>query len=135
MIRSAGGVLLRERKQGRRVDVLVVHRPRHDDWSLPKGRRRPDETPLACALREVREETGLACRAGVELPALRYRDRLGRRREARYWAMTPVDGEFEPNGEVDDVRWVRFDRLAEVLTHPRELHVVRGLRVVRSSAA
>ena len=60
--------MLRERKQGRRVEVLVVHRPRHDDWSLPKGRRRSDETPLACALREVREETGLECRAGIELP-------------------------------------------------------------------
>ena len=62
-------------------------------------------------------------------------DRLGRRREARYWAMTPVDGEFEPNDEVDEVSWVRFDRLAEVLTQPRELQVVRGLRVVRSPAA
>jgi 8-oxo-dGTP diphosphatase len=128
-------VVLRERKQGRRVEVLLVHRPRHDDWSLPKGRRRPDETPLACALREVWEETGLECRAGLELPTVRYRDALGRRREARYWAMAPVGGGFEPTHEVDEVRWVRFDRVAEHLTHRRELIVVRGLRVVSASAA
>ena len=127
--------MLRERKQGRRVEVLLVHRPRRDDWSLPKGRRRADETPLACALREVHEETGLVCRAGIELPAVHYRDHLGRRREARYWAMAPVEGEFEPSGEVDEVCWVRLDRLRDRLTQRRELVVVRGLRVTRASAA
>jgi 8-oxo-dGTP diphosphatase len=117
------------------VEVLLVHRPHRDDWGLPKGRRRHDETPLACALREVREETGLTCEVGDELPTVRYRDRLGRRRVARYWAMAPVEGRFEPTAEVDEVRWVRIDRVGDVLTHPRELVVVRGLRAVSSSAA
>ena len=133
IVQAAGCVVWRYGT--REPEVLLVHRPRHDDWSLPKGRRRADETPLACALREVREETGLECRAGLELPTVRYRDHLGRRREVRFWAMAPVDGEFEPTREIDDVRWVRVEKLADHLTHLRELVVVRGLRVARSTAA
>lgn len=135
MVESAGGLVWRARKGGRRVEVLLVHRRRHDDWSLPKGRRRSDETPLACALREVREETGLTCEVGDELPTVRYRDRLGRRRVARYWSMVPEGGTFEPTKEVDEVRWVRYERLGDVLTQQRELVVVRGLLVAPRRAA
>lgn len=117
------------------MEVLLVHRPDRRDWSLPKGRRRPGESALACALREVREETGLRCRPGDELDTLRFRDRLGRRRVVRYWAMEPGDGSFEPTDEIDDVRWVRADRVDEHLTHVRELVVVRGLRVLSTAAA
>lgn len=115
--------------------MLLVHRPDRLDWSLPKGRRRSGESALDCALREVHEETGLHCTAGDVLPTMRFRDRAGRRRTVRYWAMAPGDGEFTPTDEIDAVRWVRLDRLAAHLTHPRELVVVHGLRVVSSSAA
>lgn len=135
MVESAGGVVWRSRKKGRRIDVLLVHRPDRDDWSLPKGRRRRDETPLACAVREVREETGLRCAIGDELPTVRYRDRLGRRRMARYWSMQPDSGSFEPSDEVDEVRWVRYERLDLALSQPRELIVVRGLVAVVGHAA
>jgi 8-oxo-dGTP pyrophosphatase MutT (NUDIX family) len=128
-------VVWRSRKRGRRVDVLLVHRPDHCDWSLPKGRRHPGESALDCALREVREETGLRCRPGDELPSLRFRDRFDRRRMVRYWAMEPVGGAFEPTDEIDAVRWVRLHRLADHLTNPRELLVVQGLRLVTASAA
>ena len=135
MLESAGGVVWRSRKRGRRVDVLLVHRPDRDDWSLPKGRRHPGESALACALREVREETGLRCRAGDQLPTLRFRDRFDRRRTVRYWAMAPGVGAFEPTDEIDAVRWVRLERLDVHLTNPRELLVVEGLRLVTASAA
>jgi 8-oxo-dGTP diphosphatase len=127
VIEAAGGVLWRRNRA--RVDVLLVHRPGHDDWSLPKGKRRPRESALDCALREVREETGFACEVGAELPETRYRDRKGRPKRVRYWSMQPTAGEFAPNGEVDEVRWLRLERVAEWLTYEHDLEVVAGLEV------
>ena len=69
--------------------VAVVHRPKYDDWSLPKGKLDPGEAWEAAALREVLEETGIACRLGPELGAARYLDRHGRPKTVRYWAMEP----------------------------------------------
>src|ERR687895_190115 len=99
-VRAAGGVVWRRSDDGP-VRILVVHRPRYDDWSLPKGKNDPGESDADCALREVREETGFSCRLGAELPSTSYRDNKGRPKTVRYWAMEPVSGEgtFTPNAE------------------------------------
>ena len=126
MIEAAGGVVWRRSPKGG-VKVLLVHRPRYDDWSLPKGKLESGEPHRAAALREVREETGLVCKALDELPEVRYVDRKGRRKRVRYWAMEPLRGSFEPNAEVDEVRWVPVESVAEVVTYPRDADVVARL--------
>ena len=127
MIEAAGGVVWRRSSKGT-IKVLLVHRPRYDDWSLPKGKLDPGESHLQAALREVEEETGLRCEASDELHAVRYRDRKDRPKHVRYWAMETVDGTFEPNDEVDEVRWVDIDDVASRVTYPRDATVVAGLR-------
>lgn len=120
---AAGAVVWRPRRE-----VLLVHRPRYDDWSLPKGKLDPGESHRRAALREVEEETGLRCEAHGELDEVRYRDRKGRAKRVRYWAMEPVGGDFSPNEEVDDVRWVAIDDVAGLVTYARDADVVAGLR-------
>ena len=102
--------------------VLVVHRPRYDDWSLPKGKAKRDEGYLECALREVEEETGFRCKPLSELGETHY-DVLDGPKTVRYWLMERVEGEFEPNEEVDEIRWLPLAEAAELLTqeHDREL--------------
>jgi len=126
MIEAAGGVVWRI-SADRQVEVLIVHRRRQRDWSLPKGRLDSGESALACATREVHEETGLVCVARTELPAVRYSDRRGRSRRVRYWSMEVVGGEFQPNREVDLITWVRVTLAGELLTSPREAAVVTTL--------
>lgn len=134
MIESAGGVVWRTSDRHRH-EVLVVHRPHRQDWSLPKGRRRRRESALECALREVREETGLRCTPAEELPEVHYTDRQGRARLVRYWTMQAVSGQFRPNDEVDEIRWAPLGLVSEVLTHDHELVVVSGLRLVDADVA
>ncbi len=83
-----------------------MHRPKYDDWSLPKGKNEPDESDEACALREVREETGLACDLGPHLGDIFYTDQRGRPKAVRFWAMRPTGGAFVPGDEVDEVKWL-----------------------------
>ena len=118
MIRAAGGLVWRDGRHGR--EVLVVHRPKYDDWSFPKGKAEAGEDDLACALREVEEETGLRCRAGDELGSALYRDGRGRRKVVRFWSMTPSGGCFEPNAEVDQVAWLPLDQVQDRLTYHRD---------------
>lgn len=118
-----------------RLEILVVHRPRRDDWSLPKGKLRAGETALECALREVREETGLRCVSGPQVAESVGFDRKGRRKRTRYWAMQERSGAFRPNAEVDEVRWVALDELAAVLTSEQEQAVVDDLRRVLVAAS
>lgn len=134
MIEAAGGVVWRTSHR-RQHEVLVVHRPHRQDWSLPKGKRRRRESALECALREVREETGLRCNPEDELPEVRYTDRQGRARRVRYWAMQAVRGEFRPSDEVDDVRWTPLGLVGDLLTYEHELVVVRGLGLIRTDVA
>ncbi len=134
MIEAAGGVVWRT-SNSCDVEVLLVHRPRQDDWSLPKGKRRPSESMVECALREVHEETGLICKIGAVLPPAFYRDRKGRAKRVRYWAMQEQSGEFTPNDEVDSVSWLRLELAAEVLTYDRDLVVVTGLYVAHAAVA
>jgi 8-oxo-dGTP diphosphatase len=104
--------------------ILLVHRPKYDDWSLPKGKLDPGERFEEAALREVEEETGLVCELGDELPSTTYADPKGREKLVRYWEMTPVeDRGFEPDHEVDELRWVTPEEARELLSydHDREL--------------
>jgi len=126
MIEAAGGVVWRITPE-RHVEVLIVHRRRQRDWSLPKGRLDPGESALSCAVREVREEAGLDCVARTELPEVRYLDRRGRSRRVRYWSMEVIGGEFRPNREVDLITWVRVTLAGDLLTSPREAAVVSAL--------
>ena len=107
------------------LELLVVHRPKYDDWSLPKGKRERGETDEQCAVREVDEETGVRATLGRELLPTRYRDRKGRRKVVRYWEMTvAVQRPFVPNDEVDELRWLSVDRAARLLTYPHDADVV-----------
>jgi 8-oxo-dGTP diphosphatase len=126
VIEAAGGVIWRASSK-QVLEVLLVHRPRYDDWSLPKGKLERGEAPIVGARREVEEETGLICAPGPELPATRHIDRRGRPKRVRYWAMQPVSGEFVPNDEVDEVTWVRVDEVDGILTYERDLAVVAAL--------
>jgi len=126
MIEAAGGVVWRRDSTGR-IEVLLVHRPRYDDWSLPKGKLDRGESHLGAALREVQEETGLWCRADDELRSVRYRDRKGRAKRVRFWAMVPVSGAFEINDEVDEVRWVPIADVPALVSYPRDATVVEEL--------
>jgi 8-oxo-dGTP diphosphatase len=120
-VRAAGGVVRRDDR------ILLVHRPKYDDWSLPKGKLDAGESSEDAALREVEEEAGLRCRLGRELPSIEYRDRHGRAKQVRYWEMEAESGSFTPNDEVDDVRWVTLSEALELLTYDRDRDVVNAL--------
>jgi 8-oxo-dGTP pyrophosphatase MutT (NUDIX family) len=123
-VRAAGGVVHRLDGDGG-LEVVLVHRPRYDDWSLPKGKLLPGERDEDGALREVEEETGLRCTLGRELPASRYRDQRGRPKIVRYWAMRPLGGTFGPHAEVDEIRWLPLVAAEEALTYERDREVLR----------
>ena len=118
-VRAAGGVVVRD---GR---VLAVHRPKYDDWSLPKGHVDGDEKFREAALREVREETGYECALGAELEPVRYTDRKGRPKLVRYWRMTVTGGDWTPNDEVDEIRWLGPPE-AETLSHHADRALLRA---------
>jgi 8-oxo-dGTP diphosphatase len=122
-VRAAGGVITREGDDG--LEVLVVHRPRYDDWSLPKGKVDGGETDEAAAVREVEEETGLVCELGEELPTVRYRDRNGRPKQVRFWRMHVIAQKpWVPNDEIDDRRWIRVDEAATLLSYEADRHLL-----------
>ena len=109
------------------LEVVAVHRPRYDDWSLPKGKLDPGESFEEAALREVSEETGLECELIREVESVRYRDGHGRPKIARYWLMRPVGGRVEdhaPDDEVDELRWVTVPEAVALLSYSRDRDLV-----------
>jgi 8-oxo-dGTP diphosphatase len=130
VVRAAGGVVTREGDAG--TEVLVVHRPRYDDWSFPKGKLDAGESDEAAAVREVEEETGWRCTLGEELPTRRYEDRRGRPKQVRYWRMQPaVYRPFAPNDEVDVVRWIPVGEAATLLTYEGDRRLLGALGTPR----
>jgi 8-oxo-dGTP diphosphatase len=128
-VRAAGGVIVR-RTNGGEPELLLIHRPRQNDWTFPKGKVESGESDEACALREVEEETGLRCEfeSESELPPTAHITNKGRLKEVRYWLMRPVGGEAAPHNEVDAVRWVPLARVAKILTYQRDRDLLRSLR-------
>jgi len=128
-VQAAGGLVTRVDASGDQ-HVLLVHRARYDDWSFPKGKLDPGETFEAAALREVLEETGLVCRLVGELASVRYRDAADRPKIVRYWHMVPIEGDiggYAFNAEIDDVRWVRTNDAAGVLTYAHDRDLLAGI--------
>jgi 8-oxo-dGTP pyrophosphatase MutT (NUDIX family) len=123
-IAAAGGVLVRA-DQGHEPRIAVIHRPKYLDWSFPKGKLEADEGWLEAALREVEEETGFRGRPIRELPPVRYRDARGRPKLVRYWLMEPLEGEFSPDDEVDQIRWLPEAEASELLTYPHDRELLR----------
>lgn len=119
VIKAAGGVVCREGSSGE-TEIVVVHRPAYDDWTLPKGKVDPDETPEECALREVKEETGFRCELLRPLGCTAYVDRRGRNKVACYWVMEVLGGRFRPGGEVDRMVWLTVADAVKRLTYERD---------------
>jgi 8-oxo-dGTP diphosphatase len=119
---AAGGVVWRRGAGG--LEIVLVHRPRYDDWSLPKGKLDPGETFEQAALREVEEETGLRCRLGRLVGETTYRDNKDRLKLVRFWAMRAGDGEFDPDDEVDELRWVPLAEAGPLLSYDFDRELV-----------
>jgi len=124
LIRAAGGVVLRPTKKGP-LKILVTHRPRYDDWSLPKGKAEPKETPEQTAVREVLEETGYHCRIIAPLGKTRY-EVEGGTKEVAWFAMRPLPDSqsFRANFEVDEIKWLTRQRAAALLDYERDRELV-----------
>ncbi|MFI1970230.1 DNA mismatch repair protein MutT [Streptomyces cinnamoneus] len=127
---AAGCVLWRATAPGE-LELALVHRPKYDDWSLPKGKLKRGETARACAVREVLEETGMRCALGAALPMSRYESE-GRPKEVRWWAAEALDGAFEPSREVDRLLWLAPAEARARLTHDRDRPLVDALLTVLS---
>lgn len=119
MVRNPSGVA---------PEVALVHRPARQDWTFPKGKLEPEESFEDCAYREVREETGLDCRLGRFVGHTEYRDRKDRPKVVAYWVMEVEAGSFEPNGEVDDLRWVGLEAAERLLSYGRDRELLTALR-------
>jgi 8-oxo-dGTP diphosphatase len=126
---AAGGVVWR--RDGERLEVAIVHRPKYDDWSLPKGKLDPGEDFPDAALREVEEETGLRCRLGGQVGDTSYRDSKQRLKLVRYFEMRPESdvGRFEPNDEVDELRWLPLDEAPSALSYEFDRELIERAAV------
>ena len=137
---AAGGVLWRPTHGGKGVEIALIHRPRYDDWTLPKGKRESGENLVATAVREIAEETGCSTRLGRRLSTVAYDVGAGRK-VVHYWSARWCAGDFRVNDEVDELRWMspadaagglsyKADRkvLAEFTRLPADLHTVLVVR-------
>jgi 8-oxo-dGTP diphosphatase len=123
-ILAAGAVVWRSVDGSSHVEVAIIHRPRYDDWSLPKGKVDPGETEPAAAVREVYEEIGHRVHLGHALAAVRYPVLQGVKR-VRYWAARDLGGEFTANAEVDDLVWMPANDAMGKMSYPHDRKVLR----------
>lgn len=123
---AAGGVVWRRLDDGG-LEVVLVHRARYDDWSLPKGKVAPGETDEAAARREVEEETTIVGELGPELASTTYLDRSGKHKRVRYWAMTVRSGSPAGANEVDRAVWVPLAEATGRLSYGRDVEVIESL--------
>jgi len=129
-ILAAGGVVVDNKAAPPRV--LLVHRPRYDDWSFPKGKLDPGETVEEAALREVLEETGIRCKIVRKIDTLRYsyQTSKGRRRPkvVHYFLMDPLTDEIRvPGAEVDRADWLDFETAVRMLSYKRDRELLKSL--------
>ena len=124
VVRAAGGIVLQPATTG--VEVLVVHRPEYDDWSLPKGKLDPGEDDATAAVREVSEETGVGARIVGDAGSVEYRDHRHRTKIVRYFVMAPTEvAEHTADDEVDRVEWWTTERAITDLTYARDRELLR----------
>ncbi len=124
---AAGGVVIRG--TGEAAEVLLVHRPRYDDWSLPKGKVDDGETDEEAAIREVEEETAVTAELIDELATIRYTDHKGRPKRVRYWRMRVVaEGDLIPTEEVDEALWLTLGEAVSLLTYEHDRALLSSLR-------
>jgi phosphohistidine phosphatase SixA/8-oxo-dGTP pyrophosphatase MutT (NUDIX family) len=123
VVRAAGAVLWRN--HGDDLEIAVVHRPKYDDWSLPKGKLDPGEHVLTAAVREVREETGHQVTLGRPLPVQHYAVD-GRPKEVRYWAAEAPGTQTGSTHEIDRVDWLPVDDACARLSYPRDVELIRA---------
>jgi 8-oxo-(d)GTP phosphatase len=128
-VRAAGGIVARTRAGD--IEVLLVHRPRYDDWTFPKGKLEPDEGDEDGALREVHEETGIRCALGEEIGVTEYADSRSRAKIVRYFAMRPLAGAFRPHDEVDELAWLSREAARDRLTYGRDRHLIDRVPAVK----
>ena len=121
-IAAAGGVVWRDTNNA--IEVALVHRPRYDDWTLPKGKLRPGETELTGGVREVDEELGAVVAVSRRVARVHYVSD-GAPKTVTYWAMRWVDGEFTPTREVDQIRWLTPAKARAQLTYDLDRGVLR----------
>jgi len=114
------------RGEGGDAEFLVAHRPRYDDWSLPKGKLEDGESFREAAERELEEETGCRGTFGPELTPATYVDHKGRDKIVRYWLVEvdPGAASFEPNDEVDEIAWLPADEAVGRLSYPHDVRLV-----------
>ena len=131
LLRASGGVVWRRGPAG--VEVVLVHRPRYDDWSLPKGKVDPGETDEDAAVREVEEEASVRCRLGAELTSVSYTDRTQRPKTVRYWAMTVESGTVAGANEIDAAEWVPLSGVRDRMSYPRDHPVIDAFEAVMTA--
>ena len=126
-VSAAGGLVIRPGADGG-LEVVLVHRPKYDDWTFPKGKLEAGESEAEAAAREVHEETGFECALGDDFAVVRYIDARGRPKRVRYWLMTIVAGVATiPNSEVDDLRWLSPADASTLLTYAHDQDLARQL--------
>jgi 8-oxo-dGTP pyrophosphatase MutT (NUDIX family) len=124
VVRAAGGLITREGSDG--AEILLVHRPRYDDWTLPKGKAKTGETDEVCALREVEEETSLSVELCAELIATEYVSK-GRPKRVRYWLAEAQHPEAaRAQNEVDEIAWLAPGEAEARLSYDRDVAVLRA---------
>jgi 8-oxo-dGTP pyrophosphatase MutT (NUDIX family) len=128
IVQAAGGLVVRRHNGS--LQVVLVHRPVQQDWSFPKGKLEAGETFELAALREVREETGMACRLLRFIGHTDYLDRKGRPKAVAYWVMAAETGFFTPNEEVDELRWLTLESATGMLSYPHDRELVAVLLAV-----
>lgn len=121
---ASGGVILRE-YEGQR-QVLIVHRPHYDDWSLPKGKGKSDELPPQTAIREIAEETGIQACLDLRLPTARYPVSKGIKMVHFWRGRAVTDNGFRPNDEVDTIRWLNIEEALTALSYETDRDVVHA---------
>ena len=126
VVQAAGGLIVRRNVET--LEIVLVHRPVQQDWSFPKGKLEEGETLELTAVREVREETGMACRLVRFIGHTHYVDRKGRPKVVAYWVMEADSGTFAANAEVDELRWLDLDQAGGLLSYPRDQELVAVLQ-------